>query len=94
MGQHPAVSDELARLIGQSRPRSKAEPTGHMRERIAVALRGARPSYFLWYPVEAYTLFLYEPPDRRRFYEEWADRLLAHFDVLDLELVDKRADSR
>ena len=84
------ASDELTKLMAERRPRTKVEPTGDMRERIAVALRGSRPSHFYWYPNEAYTLYLYETDAMREFYQKWADRLLAHFDVLDLELSDMR----
>ena len=88
----PAVS--LAELLGAAarHPRRKAEPTGDVRERIAVALRGSRPSFFRWLPTEAYTLYLTESDRMREMYDEMADRLLAHFDVLDLEIVDRRRD--
>jgi hypothetical protein len=88
-----SVSSELTRLIAASRRRRKAEATGHMRERIAVALRGSRPSYFYWFPNEAYLLYLLETERKRELYEQWADRLLKHLDAHDLEIVDRRREA-
>ena len=85
-------SNELAKLIAATaKPRrQRAVATGHMRERIAVALRGAQPSHLQWFPNEAYLIFLGESAERRNFYEKWADRLLEHLDAHDLELIDRR----
>lgn len=83
----------LAGLRGAARPRDPpARPTYEMRERIAVALRGSQPNFFEWLPTEAYTLYLADQPALREMYEEWADRLLLHLDVLDLELINTLPD--
>lgn len=87
-----AASKDLMRIIAAATPRQKAEPTGTMRERIAVALRGSRPNHFRWAPSMAYDFYLLDKPEMRAHFEAWADRLLAHFDVLGLELVDTQAD--
>jgi hypothetical protein len=84
------ASETLSKLIAALPPRQKATATGHMRERIAVALRGSRPSFFMHGPEEAYTLFLYDTPEMRQWYEQWADDFLRHCDALDLQVTDSR----
>lgn len=86
------ASPELARLLDARRTRTKAHPTGHMRERIAVALRGSRPSFFNWQPSEAYVLYLMESDEIRKLHDEWADLFLMHLDAHDLEIVDRKHD--
>lgn len=82
-------TNELVKLLDANPPRQKAVPTGTMRERLAVAIRGSQPNFFKYAPSDAYTIFLYEKPERREWLEQWADNLLRHFDVLDLELTDR-----
>jgi hypothetical protein len=84
------ASKSLTDLLAASPPRQKAIPTGHMRERVAAALRGSQPSFFIREPTDAYTLLLYEPPQTRERYEKWADEFLRCCDVLDLEVTDTR----
>jgi hypothetical protein len=84
-----AATTSLRRLIEARPPRRQAKPTGHMRERIAVALRGSRPNFFVHPPTDAYAIYLYDTDEMRAMYERWADEFLRHCDVLDLEVVDR-----
>jgi hypothetical protein len=86
------VSPELQRIMAASRQMPRAEPVGHMRERIAVAINGSRPNFFKWTPDEVHRLYFYQNDKMRQMYEDWADRLLFHFDAYGLEIVDKRAE--
>jgi hypothetical protein len=81
----------LAATAKPARPR--AVPTGHMRERIAMAICGSLPTFFTWYPEEYVEIFLREPLERRQSYEEWADRLLLQLDFHGLEITDRRRDA-
>lgn len=85
------ISKSLSDLLASTR-REKAEPKGHTRELIAVALRGSRPSYLQHDPSDAYTLFLYESQNMRDWYERWADDFLRYCDHLKLEVIDKSKD--
>lgn len=82
------ATPDLERLIAETRTRVTAELSGHMRERIAIALRGSRPSHFDIKPNEATWFFAREDKKTRDWYEEWADRLLACFDVVGIEVND------
>ena len=89
-----AASEHLKSIIGAaaSRRREEAIPTGHIRERIAVALRSSEPSFFDWSGLEEIRRKLYfrDSRSRRERFEQWADRLLVEFDALDIEITDKR----
>lgn len=87
-----SASQSLTALLAARPSREKASPTGTMRERIAAALRAARPSAFIIHPDEAYTVFLWEPKDRRDMYEGYADAFLACCDQLGLAVIDERAE--
>jgi hypothetical protein len=88
----PSEQKTLEQIIARAKrhPHRKIEPVGDMRERIGVSLRGTRPSLLYWYPSEAYILYVTQSDQQRQMYEEWSDRLLTHFDVHDLEVVDRR----
>lgn len=83
------ASSELIAAIKAKPPRSTpAQATGHMRERLAAALWGSRPSMLKKYPDEAYFFFLTQPPNMRALFERQADDLLRCCDFLKLEIVD------
>lgn len=92
MTERPAVSKELQRIMAAAKPRAAAKATNHMRERIAVAIRASRPNCFGWSPQESYAIYLREPQNMREMYERWADELLRHLDVYNLEVIDVAAD--
>jgi hypothetical protein len=94
MANREIGSTELLNSMLASRPpREKVISTEHMRERIAVAIRRSRPSFFIHKPKDAYTLFLYETPEMRKMLEQWADDFLRQCDVLDLEMIDRRIEN-
>jgi hypothetical protein len=81
---------ELEALFATARqPRQRAQATGDMRERLAAAIRGSRPTHLAHLSVkEACDVFYYEMLEQRQWYERWADDLLRCVDAMDLEIID------
>lgn len=88
MTERSVASPDLTELLAKSRPRAPAELDWHMRERIAAAIRCSQPSFLEWRPHEAKRLFSYETPERRAWFERWADAFLLCCDAVGLEVVD------
>lgn len=72
--------------------REPAKATGHMRERLAVAIYGSSPSFYNR-PVDGvYRMWLYKREGPRRMYEQWADEFLLCCDELGLGVIDLKKD--